>query len=66
MVVVIVSVCTAFGQTELVHVSDATAIFSVEAVDQVFEQARDSIYLAGGVGHDSDLFIKVNQRIRNA
>ena len=37
-------------------------MFSVEAASQVYK----FVYLGGNVNHNADLFIKVDQRIRNA
>ena len=75
--VVIVTVCTAFGLTVLETkteimclcirgMPDATATFSVEAADQVYKQTHEFIYLGGNVNHHADLSIEVDRRIRDA
>ena len=73
----IVVVCAAFGlavseaKTEIMcsrakGMPESTAIFSVEAVGQVYNQTNEFVYLGGNVNHNADLSIKVDQRIRNA
>ena len=73
----IMVVCAAFGltlseaKTEIMclrakGMPDSTAIFSVEAAGQVFNQTNEFIYVGGNVNHNVDLFIEVDQRIRNA
>ena len=74
---VIVVVCAAFG----VAVSEAKtetmclrakgmpasiAIFSAEAVGQVYNQTNVFLYLGGNVNHNADLYIEVDRRTRNA
>ena len=77
MMVVIVTVCAAFGltvseaKTEIMYLHtrgtpDAAASFSVEAAGQVYKQTHDFVYLGGNVNHDADLSIEVDRRIRNA
>ena len=74
---VIVVACAAFGltvsraYTEIMclrtkGMSGSTAIFSVEAADQVYSQTNEFIYFGGNVSHNGDLSIEVNRRIRNA
>ena len=78
-VIVIVVVCAAFGltvseaKTEIDHNvfthkggAGGSAIFSVEAAGQVYNQTNEFIYLAGNVNHNVDLSIKVDRHIRNA
>ena len=66
MMVVIVTVCAAFGltvseaKTEIMclrtrGMPDAAATFSVEAAGQVYKQTHDFVYLGGNVNHDADL-----------
>ena len=43
-----------------------TAIFSVEAAGQVYNQTNEFVYLGGNVNHNAELSIEVYQRIRNA
>ena len=45
---------------------DSTAILSVEAAGQVYNQTNEFVYLGGSVNHNTDLSIKVDRRIRNA
>ena len=45
---------------------ESTAIFGVEADDQVFNQTNKFVYLGENVNHNADLSIEVNPRIRNA
>ena len=77
MMGVIVVVCAAFGlavseaKTEIMclrakRVLESTAIFSVEAAGQVYNQTNEFVYLGGGVNHNADLSIEVGRRIRNA
>ena len=77
MMVVIATVCTAFGltvseaKTEVMNLRtrrmpDAAATFSVEAAGQVYKQRYDSVHLRGNVNHDADLPIEVDMCIRNA
>ena len=74
---VIVVVCAAFGltvseaKTKIVCLSakgmpESTAIFSVEAAGQVYNQTNEFVYLGGNVNHNVDLSIEVDRRIRNA
>ena len=76
MMVVIVTVCAAFGltvseaKTEIMclrtrGMPDATATFSVEAAGQVYKQTHEFVNLGGDVNHH-DLSIEVDRRIRNA
>ena len=44
----------------------STAVFSVEAAGQVYNQTNEFIYLGGNVNHNPDLSIEVDRRIRNA
>ena len=77
MMVVIVTVCEAFGltaseaKTEIrclrtTGIPDAATTFSVGAAVQVYKQAHDFVYLGGNINHDADLSIEVDWRIRNA
>ena len=77
MMGVIVVVCTAFGltvseaKTEIMclrtkGMPESTAIFSVEAAPQEYNQTNEFIYLGGNVSHNADLSIEVDRRIRNA
>ena len=74
---VIVVVCAAFGltvskaKTEIMclrtkGMPESTAIFSVEAAGQVYNQTNQFVYLGGNVNHNADLSIEVDGRIRNA
>ena len=45
---------------------EPTAIFSVEAAGQVYNQTNDFVYLGGNVNHNADLPIETNRRVRNA
>ena len=74
---VIVVVCAAFGltvseaKTEIMclrtkGMPESTAIFSVEAAGQVYNQTNGVVYLGGNVNHNADLSIEVDRRIRNA
>ena len=73
---VIVVVCAAFGvtvseaRTEIMclrgkEMPEYTAIFSVEAAGQVYNQTNEFVYLGRNVTHNSDLSIEVDRRIRN-
>ena len=77
MMGVIVVVCAAFGlivseaKTEIMclrakGMPESTATFSVEAADQVYNQANEFVYLGGKVNRNDDLSIEVDRRIRNA
>ena len=77
MMVVILTVCEAFGltvskaKTEPMYfrtrgIPDAATTFSVEAAGEVYKQAHDYVYLGGNINHDTDLSIEVDRRIRNA
>ena len=72
----IMVVCTAFGptapeaKTEIMclrakRVPESTAIFTVEAVAQVYNQTNEFVYLAGNVNHNADPSIEVDRRIRS-
>ena len=74
---VIVVVFAAFGltlseaKTEIMclrtkGMPESTAISSLEAAGEVYNQANEFVYLGGNVNHNSDLFIEVNRRIGNA
>ena len=43
--------------------SEFTAIFSIEAAGQVYNQTNDFVQLGGSVTHNADLFVEVNRRI---
>ena len=45
---------------------ESTAIFSVDAAGQVYNQTNEFVYLGGNVNHNADLSIEVDRRIRNA
>ena len=73
--VMIVVVCAAFGltvseaKTEIMCLSmkglpESTAMFSVEAAGQVYNQTNEFVYLGGNVNHFADLSIEVDRRIR--
>ena len=73
----IVVVCAAFGltvseaKTEIMCLRakvmpESTAIFSVKAADQVYNQTNEFVYLGGNVNHNADLSIEVDRRIRSA
>ena len=47
-------------------VPESTATFSVEAVDQVYDQTNEFVYLGGNVNQNADLSIEVDRRVRNA
>ena len=74
---VVVVVCAAFdltiseAKTEIMclrtkGMPKSTAIFSVEAGGQVFNQTNEFVYLGGNLNHNADLAIEVNPRKRNA
>ena len=76
MMGVIVVVCAAFGltvseaKTEIMclrvkGMPESTAIFSVEAADQVYDQTKEFVYLGGNVNHNADLSIEVDRRMHN-
>ena len=44
---------------------ESIAIFSVEAVGQVYTQTNKFLYLRGNFNHNADLSIEVDRRIRN-
>ena len=77
MMGVIVVVCAAFGlpvskaKTEIMYLCakrmpESTAMFSVEAANQVYNQTNEFVYLGGNVNHNADLSIEIDRRIRNA
>ena len=77
MMGVIVVVCAAFGltvseaKTEIMRLRakgmpESTAIFSVEAAGQVYNQTNEFVYLGGNVNRNADLSIEVDRCIRNA
>ena len=77
MMRVIIVVCAAFGlnvseaKTEVMclrteGMPESTAIFSVEAAGQVYNQTNEFVYLGGNVNHNANLSIEVDRRIRNA
>ena len=45
--------------------SKSTAIFSVEAAGQVYNQTNEFVYLGRDVNRNADLSVEVNGRIRN-
>ena len=45
---------------------ESTAIFSVEATGQVYNQTNEFVYVGGNVNHNTDLSIEVDRCIRNA
>ena len=45
---------------------ESTAIFSVVAAGQVYNQANEFVYLGESVNHNADLFIEIDRRIRNS
>ena len=47
-------------------IPESVAIFSVEAVGQVYNQTDEFVYLGENVNHNFDLSIEVDRRIRNA
>ena len=77
MIGVIMVVCAAFGltvseaKTEIMclrakGMPKSTAVFSVEAAGQVYNQTNEFVYLGGNINHNAHLSIEVDQRIRNA
>ena len=77
MMGVIVVVCAAFSLTVLEAKTEimslrakgmpkSTAIFSVEAAGQVYNQTNEFVYLGRNVNHNADLSIEVDRRMRNA
>ena len=77
MMGVIVVVCEVFGPTvseaksEIMclrakGMPESTATFSVDATGQVNNQTHEFVDLRKNVNHNSDLFIEVDRRIRNA
>ena len=74
---VIVVVCVVFGltvsepNTEIMclHAKgrpEFTAIFSVEAAGQVYNQTNEFACLGGNINHNANLSIEIDRRIRNA
>ena len=74
MMGVILLVCAVFGltvsevKTEIMSVRtkgmpESTAIFSVKAAGQVYNQSNEFVYLEGNVNHNANLSIEVNRRI---
>ena len=45
---------------------ESSAIFSVEATGQVYNQMKEFVYLESNVNHDTNLSIGVNRHIRSA
>ena len=45
---------------------ESTALFSIEAAGQVYNQTNEFLYLGGEMNHNADLSIKVDWRIRIA
>ena len=45
---------------------ESTAIFSVQAADQVYNQMNEFIYFGDNVNHNADRSTEVDRRIRNA
>ena len=78
IMVMIVVVCASFGlnvseaKTEIMCLRakgmlESTAIFSVEAASQVYNQTNELfVNLGENVNRNADLFIEVDRRIRNA
>ena len=73
---VVVVVCAGFGlpvseaKTKIMSyhtkgMSESAAIFSVEAADQMYNQANDLVFLGEYVNHNADLSVEVDRRIRN-
>ena len=73
----IVVVCVAIGptvseaRTEVMclrtkEMPESTAIFSVEATSQVYNQTNKFVYLGGDANLTVDMSIEVERRIRNA
>ena len=74
---VVVVVCAAFGLTVSKHktgimclrakgMPESTAIFSIEAAAQVYNQTNGFVYLGVNINPNADLSIEVDRRIRNA
>ena len=74
---VIVVVCAAFdltvpkAKTDIMclrakEMPESTAIFSVEAAGQVYNETDEFVYLGGDVNHNADLSIEVDRRVRSA
>ena len=72
-----VVVCAVFGlivseaKTEIMclrakRIAESTAIFSIEAAGQVYNQTNEFVCLGVNVNHNADLSIEVDRRIRNA
>ena len=77
MMGVIVVVCAAFGltvseaKTEIMclrakGMPESTAIFSVEAAGEMYNQTNEFVCLGGNVNYNDDLSIEVDRRVRNA
>ena len=77
MMGLIVVVYTAFGltvseaKTEIMclrakGMPESTAIFTVEAACQVYNQTNECVYFEENVNHNANVSIKVDRRIRNA
>ena len=77
MMGVIVVAFAAFGltvseaKTEIVclrakGIPESTAIFTVEAAGQVYNQTNEFVYRGGNVNQNADLSIEVDRRVRNA
>ena len=47
-------------------IPDCAATFSVEAASQVYNQTNEFIYLRENVNQNTDLYIEVDRRVRNA
>ena len=76
MIGVIVVVCATFGltvseaKTEIMclraqRMPESTAIFSVEAAGQMYNQTNEFVYLEGNINHNADLSIEVDRHIHN-
>ena len=74
---VIVVVCAAFDLTaseattkmmclRAKGMPESTAIISVEAASQVYNQTNEFVYLGGNVNHNANMSIEIDRRIRNA
>ena len=72
----VVVVCAVFGftvseaKTEIIclrakGMSESTAIFSVEAAGQVYNQTNEFVNLGGNINRNADLSIEVDRGIRN-
>ena len=77
MMGVLVVMCAACGltiseaKTEIMYLRakgmpESTAIFSVEAAGQMYNQTNEFVYLGGNVNHTAVLPIEVDRRVRNA